>query len=505
MYRTDPGPEEDTSGRPETRMTDRAVVVDTAGSPNARLRSVPIDSVRWTGGFWRERHRQNCDVTLRRLWELLADPDAGHVLENFRIAAGLAAGEFAGTNWQDEWLYKWLEAAACTWRVTCDPWIEARMDEAIGLIGKAQESDGYVSTQITVPGKPRFQEPREHEVHCMGHLLTAGVIHRRVTGSDALLAIARRTGDFLCRTLGVTVEPCFAHNPSAVMGLVELYRETGEGRYLDCARLIVDGRGSKPKPGAMFHRGPGITGTDVIQDRVPLRREQQVVGHNVFFSYLFAGAADVLLETCDEALEGALERLWRDLTRRKMSVNGGVSPMGTGLSLRGDPVCEAVGAAYVLPSSEAYNETCGQIGSLLWNYRMLCRSGEARFADVMELEIYNGILSGIGLDGRSWWYRNALRRYEAGHVEDGHNDMAQREEPGRRRICCPSNLVGASASTASISSSRCSTFSTSSRSAVTATACPRSARWCWPSTAATPCASARRSTGTSRTALRHSA
>ena len=379
------------------------------------------------------------------------------------------------------------------------------MDEAIGLIGKAQESDGYVSTQITVPGKPRFQEPREHEVHCMGHLLTAGVIHRRVTGSDALLAIARRTGDFLCRTLGVTVEPCFAHNPTAVMGLVELYRETGEGRYLDCARLIVDGRGSKPKPGAMFHRGPGITGTDVIQDRVPLRREQQVVGHNVFFSYLFAGAADVLLETCDEALEGALERLWRDLTRRKMSVNGGVSPMGTGLSLRGDPVCEAVGAAYVLPSSEAYNETCGQIGSLLWNYRMLCRSGEARFADVMELEIYNGILSGIGLDGRSWWYRNALRRYEAGHVEDGHNDMAQREEPGRRRICCPSNLVGASASTASISSSRCSTFSTSSRSAVTATACPRSARWCWPSTAATPCASARRSTGTSRTALRHSA
>ncbi|MFC1718193.1 glycoside hydrolase family 127 protein, partial [Candidatus Poribacteria bacterium] len=234
---------------------------------------------------------------------------------------------------------------------------------------------------------------------------------------------------------------CFAHNPSAVMGLVELYRETGERKYLDCAKLIVDRRGESPKPGGLFYQGPGIAGTDLIQDRVPLLKETQVVGHNVFFTYLFAGATDVYLETGDEKLREVLERLWCDLTQRKMSINGGVSPMGSGLSLRSDPVCEAVGVPYFLPSADAYNETCGQIGNMMWNYRMLCCEGEARYADIMELEIYNGITSGIGLDGQSWWYRNTLRRYDQRHVESGHNDQAQRIQPGRRGICCPSNLV----------------------------------------------------------------
>ncbi|MGD8238192.1 MAG: glycoside hydrolase family 127 protein [Armatimonadota bacterium] len=423
------------------KRTESTAVVDTSSSPSAHLRSAALDAVQWTEGYWAERHRQNCQVTLRRLWELLADPDAGHVLDNFRIAAGAQEGEFAGTNWQDEWLYKWLEAAACTYRVTGDEWIARRMDEAIELIGSAQEDDGYIATQITARGKPRFQEVREHEVYNMGHLLTAGVIHRRMTGKDSLLRIAIRAGDFLCSVLGVSVSPSFAHNPSAVMGLVELYRETGESKYLECARVIVDGRGSKPKRGWLFNMPPGIAGTDQIQDRVPLREAKEVVGHNVFFTYLFAGAADVYLETGDETLRDPLLRMWRDLTARKMSVNGGVSPMGHGLSLRNDPVVEAVGPAYFLPSAAAYNETCGQIGNMMWNYRMLCTGGEARYADIMELEIYNGILSGIGLDGASWWYRNPLRRYDSAHVPRGHNDMLEREEPGRRRICCPSNLV----------------------------------------------------------------
>jgi len=416
-------------------------IANTSASPSARLRSIPLDSVRWTGGYWNDRYQQNSEVTLRRLWELLTDPDAGHVLDNFRIAAGLQTGEFAGTNWQDEWLYKWLEAAACTYRTTDDNWIRKRMDEAIELIKLAPEDDGYISTQITSRTKPRFQDPREHEVYNMGHLLTAGVIHHRMTGSDSLLKIAIKTGDFLCRTLGVTVKPCFAHNPSAVMGLVELYRETGNRKYLDCAELIVYRRGESPKPGGLFYQAPGIAGTDLIQDRMPLLKETQVVGHNVFFTYLFAGATDVYLETGDEKLREALDRLWYDLTQRKMCINGGVSPMGSGLSLRNDPVCEAVGKPYFLPCADAYNETCGQIGNMMWNYRMLCRDGEAKYADIMELEIYNGILSGIGLDGKSWWYRNTLRRYDVEHNESGHNDQAQRIQPGRRGICCPSNLV----------------------------------------------------------------
>jgi len=426
---------------PKTDPPSKAYIVDTSASPRAQLRSVPIDAVRWTNGFWAERHRQAGQTSVHVLWDLLADPDAGHVLQNFQIAAGRREGEHQGTDWQDAWMHKWIEGAASLYGVTRDPWLAERMDECIGLIAEAQQEDGYVSTQMTIPGREQFQDPRNHEVYNMGHLLTAAVTHRRMTDSDAFFRIAVRVGDFLCGVLGITVDPGFAHNPSAIMGLVELYRETHETRYLECAKTIVDQRGHKPREGWLFSQTTGVLGTDQIQDRVPLRKEQQVVGHNVFFTYLFTGAADVLLETEDNALEEALERLWTDLVGRKINVNGGVSPMGVGLSRSRDPVCEAVGPAYFLPNATAYNETCGQIGNLMWNYRMLCVAGEARFADVMELEIYNGILSGIGLEGDGWWYRNALRRHESEQGSSAHNDQAERGLPGRRSICCPTNLL----------------------------------------------------------------
>jgi hypothetical protein len=418
----------------------QACVVELSQSPKTQMRAFGLDAVQWTDGFWAKRYEQTHKVTLRRLWELAADPEAGHVLDNMRAAAR-GEGEFAGSHWQDAWLYKWVEAAACIYRETGDEWIAQRMDEAIELIAQAQEDDGYISTQITVTAKPRFQEPREHEFYNMGHLLTAACVHKRMTGKDTLLKIAIRTGDFLCKKLGVGVSPSFAHNPSAIMGLVELYRETGRQKYLDCAKRIVDGRGKNPRPGGVYSKEPGIAGTDQIQDRIPLRRSTEVVGHNVFFTYLYAGAADVYLETGDKTLLGPLERLWEDLTYRKISINGGVSPMGSGVSLRKDIVGEAVGPAYFLPNAEAYNETCGQVGNFMWNYRMLCISKDVRYADMMELELYNGFLGGIGLDGQSWFYRNALRRYDAEHVESGHNDLAQRVLPGRKRICCPTNLL----------------------------------------------------------------
>jgi len=418
-----------------------AVVVDTSASPKARLRGVPIEALHWTRGFWADRYRLTCETTVHVLWDLLADPETGHVLQNFQIAAGHREGEHQGTDWQDAWMYKWIEAAASLYRVSGDPWLAERMDAGIELVAAAQQADGYISTQMTIPGNERLQNPRNHEVYNMGHLLTAAVIHRRMTGKDTFFNVAIRVGDFLSSVLGVTVDPGFAHNPSAIMGLVELYRETADKRYIECAKTIVDKRGHKPRPGWLFNQTTGILGTDQIQDRVPLRQEQEVVGHNVFFTYLFAGATDVYLETGDKTLRDALERLWADLTERKINVNGGVSPMGIGLSRGRDPVCEAVGPAYFLPNTNAYNETCGQIGNLMWNYRMLCVSGEARFADVMELEIYNGILSGIGLAGDSWWYRNALRRHESGQGSSAHNDLAEREQPGRRRICCPTNLL----------------------------------------------------------------
>lgn len=416
-------------------------LVKTNNSPRSAMRPVPYDAVQWTEGFWADRAQQAQTVTLKRLWELAADPDAGHVLDNMRAAA-TGQGEHAGTDWQDAWLYKWIEAAACVHRVTGDPWIGQRMDEAIALIAAAQENDGYIATQITAKGKPRFTDPREHEVYSMGHLLTAGCVHRRMTGKESLMQVAVKTADFLCDTLGESVSPSYAHNPSAIMGLVEMYRETGDQKYLDCAKLIVDSRGASPKSGGLFYKEPGIIGSDLIQDRVPLRRSTQVVGHNVFFTYLYAGATDVYLENGDRTLLPPLERLWTDLTQRKMCINGGVSPVGHGLSLGKDPVCEAVGASYNLPVADCYNETCGQIGNFMWNYRMLQHSKDPRYADIMELELYNGFLGGIGLDGESWFYRNSLRVHDdSSDLAGGHNFMTERGQPGRRQICCPTNLL----------------------------------------------------------------
>jgi hypothetical protein len=170
-----------------------AYVVDHSRSPQARLRPLPLDAVEWTTGFWADRYRQLCEVTLAESWKLLADPAQGHVLDNFRFAAQPGSGQYAGTTWQDEWLYKWIEAAACVWRLQRDPALARRMDEAIALIAAAQQPDGYLSTMPLASQKPRFQSAQDHEIYNMGHLLTAGVIHHRMIRTFAS-SLTRRPG-----------------------------------------------------------------------------------------------------------------------------------------------------------------------------------------------------------------------------------------------------------------------------------------------------------------------
>jgi len=185
---------------------------------------------------------------------------------------------------------------------------------------------------------------------------------------------------------------------------------------------------------------PGIGGTDNIQDRVPVRESTEIVGHNVFFTYLYTGAGDVYAETGDKSLMNALNRLWTDMTERKMFIHGGVSARPMGVS-NFAPVIEAAGPAYNLPNEGCYNETCGQIGCLMWAYRMLTEEPDARYADIMEREMYNGFLGAQSLDGRSWFYKNIIRRYDENHKASGLSDMAQRKQPGRNAICCPSNVL----------------------------------------------------------------
>jgi DUF1680 family protein len=386
-------------------------IINVSRSPYCKLRGIDLTSVRWTQGFWADRFEQCREITIPHLWELLSDPERGHALTNLRIAAGLEEGEFVGTHWQDEWVYKWLEAVSYVYGLTRDETLNHRMDEVIDITGRAQQPDGYIATQTIVRGWPRFQNIHHHELYVMGHLMTAACIHHRMTGKTNFLDIAKKTADYL-HSAFMSRDPVLAHfgfNPSYIMGTVELYRTTGERKYLDLANVFIDMRGSQPG------------GTDLNQDRVPLRKEGKVVGH-----------ADSLLE--------ALERLWHDLTEKKMYVNGGVCALHRGLSIRGSDVHEAAGPEYYLPNSTAYNETCAQIGNVFWNWRMLAISGDARYADMIEHSLYNSILSGIGLDGASWFYTNPLRWYGSEHVLLS-QDAYERFQPGKRHICCPSNLV----------------------------------------------------------------
>ncbi len=429
-------------------------VIKNQDSPKAKLRSVNLGDVRWTDGFWAERFAQTRDVTLPKLWELASDPEMGHAIQNLKIAAGLEKGEFAGTHWQDAWVYKWLESACYINAVADDRELGERIDEIVDVIAAAQQPDGYLASQTTARSWPRFQEPHNHELYTMGHLLTAACIHHRLTGRTKLLDVARKTADYVYKTFKGRDPKLadFPRNPSIIMGAVELYRTTGNRKYLDMADFFIDWRGSRygnGKRGAWAN--PLKNGSDLNQNWRPLRKETEVVGHAVFFTYLYAGAADAYMETGDQTLLAALERLWTDLVTKKMYITGGVSPEhkshparsfepGKLSTIVGDSIHEGIAAPYELPNDTAYNETCGQIGNLMWNWRMLAITGEARFAEIMERTLYNSILSGIEVDGEGWSYTNPLRWHAAEHVLRS-NDTHKRAYPGRRMICCPTNLM----------------------------------------------------------------
>ncbi|MHC4227266.1 MAG: glycoside hydrolase family 127 protein [Planctomycetota bacterium] len=429
-------------------------VIKNQDSPHAKLKSVDFRDVRWTGGFWADRFAVNRNVTLPKLWELASDPKMGHAIQNLMIAAGFEKGQFTGTHWQDAWVYKWIESACYIYAVTGDQELGDQIDEIVYIIFGAQQPDGYIASQTTARGWPRFQDPHHHELYTMGHLLTAACIHHRLTGKTELLQVACKAADYVYKTFkGRNPELAeFPRNPSIIMGGVELYRTTGNKKYLDMANFFIDWRGSRYGNGRRnAWGGPLKNGSDLNQNWRPLRKETEVVGHAVFFTYLYAGAADAYMETGDRTVMTALERLWDDLVTKKMYVTGGVSPEhkahparsfspGKLSTIVGDSIHEGISEPYRLPNDTAYNETCGQIGNMMWNWRMLAITGESRFADIMERTLYNSILSGVEVDGEGWSYTNPLRWHGSEHVLRS-NDTHKRAYPGTRMICCPTNLM----------------------------------------------------------------
>jgi hypothetical protein len=410
-------------------------------SPRAKLSLIGMTDARWTDGFWADRFKVCSEVMIPNMWRLMSDPEISHIWENFLVAAGLKEGRFRGPRWQDGDLYKWLEAAAWVYSQTRDAALDDRMDEVIATIARIQRPDGYLHTPAIIAHDrlgqdvAPFHDRLDFEMYNMGHLMTAACAHHQATGKPSLLDVARRAGDFLCQAFATPTPRLAAHAvcPSHYRGLVDLYRTTGEKKYLDLVVKLMEMR--------TLMEGGG----DDNQDRVPFRQQTAALGHAVRANYLFAGVADVYSETGNATLLAPLEAIWRNVVFGKMYITGGCGALYDGASPDGAKdqkvitrVHQAYGREYHLPNLTAHNETCANIGNALWNWRMLRLTGQARFADIVERVLYNSMLSGISLDGKRFFYTNPLKRVAVMPFE---LRWSRTREPFISSFCCPPNVV----------------------------------------------------------------
>ena len=417
-------------------------LVNTLNSPFARLSSVGITDVRWTHGFWEERFAVCRDSMVANMLRIYMDPDISHGYRNFEIAAGLKQGEHHGPPFHDGDFYKLFEGLAMVYAVTKDPKLDQKMDEIIATISKAQREDGYIHTPVIIEERKsgkrsEFENRLNFETYNLGHLMTAACVHYHATGKISLLNVAKKATDFLYNFYQ-EASPELARNaicPSHYMGVVEMYRTTGNPRYLELVKNLIDIRSLVEN------------GTDHNQDRIPFRKQTQAVGHAVRANYLYAGAADVYAETGDDSLFHALDLIWHDLAERKLYITGacgalydGVSPDGTTYDQPSiQQVHQAYGRDYQLPNITAHNESCANIGNILWNWRMFLITGEAKYMDVMELTMYNSLLAGVSLNGKEYFYTNPLcvsddLTYELRWSKE-------REEYISYCNCCPPNTI----------------------------------------------------------------
>ncbi|MNQ03746.1 Non-reducing end beta-L-arabinofuranosidase [compost metagenome] len=387
-------------------------LVANSESPYSKLQSVGLQDVKWTNGFWKEQFDVETKNTLPYMWDLYHNDEISHAYKNFEIAAGLSKGTFKGPSFHDGDFYKIFEGMAATYAVTKDKKLDAEMDKAIALFAKVQRKDGYIHTPVLIDERWGTLGPEEvkkqlgFEKYNMGHLMTAACIHYRATGKTNFLNIAKGVADFLY-DFYKKASPELARNaicPSHYMGIVEMYRTTKNPKYLELANNLIDIRGTTND------------GTDDNQDRVPFRQQTTAMGHAVRANYLYAGVADLYAETGEKKLLDNLESIWDDLTYRKMYITGGCGSLYDGVSPDGtsyDPsvvqkIHQAYGRPFQLPNATAHTETCANIGNVLWNWRMLQITGDAKYADIVELALYNSVLSGMDLEGEKFLYNNPL-------------------------------------------------------------------------------------------------
>jgi len=375
-----------------------ATACDRARPPDYPVQPIPFTQVRFEDDFWAARLETNRTVTIPHVFAKCEETGR---IDNFAIAGGLMEGEQRGAYpFDDTDVYKTIEGASYSLMLRRDPVLEAYLDSVIALIAAAQEPDGYLYTARTNNaerlrrwfGDERWERlERSHELYNAGHLYEAAAAHHLATGKRNLLDIALRNADLIDRTFGPGKLQKPPGHEVIEMGLVRLYRVTGERRYLDLAKFFIDVRGRALDDRAL--------GGEYNQDHEPVVEQSEAVGHAVRAGYLYAGVADVAALTGEQAYVRAVDRIWEDVVGRKLYVTGGIGATGGN---------EGFNDAYVLPNMSAYNETCASIANIYWNHRMFLLHADARYIDVLERTLYNALLSGISLEGNTFFYPNPL-------------------------------------------------------------------------------------------------
>ncbi|MHA1323962.1 MAG: glycoside hydrolase family 127 protein [Candidatus Helarchaeota archaeon] len=414
-----------------------------------RLQPVPFEHVEITDAFWARRQKINRELSL---WKQYQKLEENHHLNNFRIAAGMKRGVHRGLFFIDSDLYKWLEAASYFLHLEQESRLQAKVDEIVHLIAKAQLKDGYINTffLLNFPQKRFTNWYVFHELYCAGHLIEAAIAHYNAMGQRLLLKVAEKFADLLvCLYLKNNREGVPGHE-ELELALIQLYKITGKKDYLKLAKEFLDRRGtiSNYKGKALYQvldmiralvqvnrqrakfkeednsRNSIQKETQVAQVETkltlkniwlffrehwtgkyaqldkPIREIERPVGHSVRAMYLYCGMADLYSETGEKKLLTVLQRIWNKMIQSHMYITGGIGAV---------PIYEGFGKDFELPSKEAYAETCAAIGNLLWNWRMLQITGQAKYADLLELILYNAFLVGQSIDGLQYSYNNPLK------------------------------------------------------------------------------------------------
>jgi len=418
-------------------MAISCVSLATAENKDYPITPVPFTAVKVADGFWAPRIETNRTITIPAIFRKCEETGR---IDNFAIAGGLMKGEYKGERYNDTDVYKTIEGASYSLMVHPDPELERYLDGVIAKIAAAQEPDGYLYTPRTASpgqvqpgtGAERWAELAiSHELYNAGHLYEAAAAHFLATGKRSLLDVALKNADLIAGTFGP--EPGkrqgFPGHQEIELALVKLYRLTGNAAYLDLARYFLDQRGHGVKlvqypPGNRFAIYNDAT---QIQAHKPVFEQDEAVGHAVRLTYMASGMADVAALTGDRAYFEAVRKLWENVVGKKMYLTGGIGS-------RHDR--ERFGDDYELPNLTGYLETCASIGMAFWNHRMFLLTGEAGYIDIMERVMYNGVLSGVSLDGALFFYPNPLESDGRYRFNKGRAGRA----PWFGVACCPGNV-----------------------------------------------------------------